>query len=203
MPSAKKHSRWGVAAFFLILKVNFERDWIVLSSPCLWWVVRLIYPQGHSLFVSDLGPAIVFDTIMKEVAFQSRQIRSEEPTPCLPIIGIYALHIYLYFQPWIFTRREPHRCPSLESSSWLKTLSSAVLHLEKIDKGAEIGATLIESFFYCYCVENRFVMSTVVPDTAVLSLFFILSPFLSSHLSLSEPFSSSALPHRDQGELSP
>ncbi len=100
---------------------------------------------------------------------------------------IYALHIYLYFQPWIFSHREPHRCPSLESSGWLKTLSSAVLHLEKIDKGAEIGATLIESFFYCYCVENHFVMSTVVPDTALLSLFSSSLPFYPL-ISLSEPF---------------
>lgn len=120
---------------------------------------------------------------------------------------IYALHIFLYFQPWIFTQHEPRLCPSSESSGWLKTLSSAVLHLEKIDKGAKIGATLIESFFYCYCVENRFVMSTVVPDTAVLSLFFFFSsslPFFSLiSLSLSESVSSSTLPHRDQRELSP
>lgn len=115
-------------------------------------------------------------------------------TPCLPIISIHALHISLYFQSWIFTLREPRLCPSSESSGWLKTLSSAVLHLEKIDKGAEIGATLIESFFYCYCVENRFVMSTVVPDTAVLSLFFFSPSSLPFYPLISLSWSQSHLP---------
>lgn len=104
--------------------------------------------------------------------------------PHVTIVGGYALHIYLYFQAWIFTCREPRLCPSSESSGWLKTLSSDVLHLVEIDKGAEIVATLIESFFYCYCVENRFVMSTVVPDIAVVFLFPL-------SLSLSLSFSSS------------
>lgn len=148
---------------------GIELSWVPPASAS----VRLIYPQGHFPFVSDSGPAIVFDTIMKKRGISIAAYRvSRTYTPCLPIIGIHALHISLYFQAWIFTLREPRLCPSSESSGWLKTLSSAVLHLEKIDKGAEIGATLIESFFYCYCVENRFVMSTVVPDTAVLSLFF-------------------------------
>lgn len=120
--------------------------------------------------------------------------------PRLTILRICALHIYLYFQQWIFTRREPRPCPSSESSGWLKTLSSDVPHLAEIDKGAEIVAALIESFFYCYCVENRFVMSTVVPDIALVFLFFMspISPSLS--LSLALIF---VLPHRDQGELSP
>ncbi len=66
-------------------------------------------------------PGIVFDTIMKRSGISIAPIQVRR-TYTLPTNHrkLYALHIYLYFQPWIFSHREPHRCPSSESSGWLK-----------------------------------------------------------------------------------